>query len=182
MKKIAKAVLVLICVVLMASACTGGRVKNAGYKLYRSSPVGIEIEYPDFWDVAESKTERTVAFVSPKEGFSDGYRDNVTVVSYEIGDEDMAFDSYVRSYIDKLPSDINEYNKVTENELTAAGYTAYNIVYEGNTDEGKLRLSQTFLKSGKYVYIFSFIAEPSSYDYFKMNADTMLKTVRLLHK
>ena len=169
---------------MLCCSCTVRKAKNAGYAVYRSSPVGVEIEYPDFWETAEDKKEKTVAFVTPSEGYSDSYRDNVSICSYQIDKEnDMAFDNFVTDYIDNLPSTIAGYNLVSEGSYPVADYAdSYRIVYEGDTGDGVLRLQQTFIKSGGYVYIYSFIAEPKSYDYFNTNSELMLTTFKALLK
>ncbi len=183
MKKHIFLILTLVLAVVLLCSCTGRKAKNEGYKLYRSSPVGIEIEYPDFWEVAEDKAEKTVAFATPSEGFADTYRDNVTVCSYPLDKQnEMAFDNYVTKYIENLPTTISGYNLLSEGEYTVGDYDAYRVVYEGKTDDGNLRLSQTFIKSGNYVYIYSFIAEPNSYDYFNANSEIMISTFKALMK
>lgn len=182
MKKYIKYIAVFALLLLALCSCRSARAKNEGYTLYRSSPVGVEIEYPAFWEVADDKEERTVAFAAPNEGYADTYRDNVSVCSVETGDEDMAFDHYVTNYIDQLPSTIKNFNKITETDMTVSGLEAYRIVYEGSSEDGELRLQQTFIKSGNYTYIYSFIAEPASYEYFEQNSDVMLSTFIPLRK
>ena len=69
---------------------------------------------------------------------------------------------------------------MSEGEYAVGDYDTYRIVYEGTTDEGSLRLNQTFIANGKRVYIYSFIAEPASYDYFNANSEIMLSTFTAL--
>lgn len=184
MKKSIFVIITLAAMLVFAASCTGRQAKNDGYKLYRSSPVGVEIEYPDFWEVAENKSEKSVAFATPLEGYSDTYRDNVTIVSYPLTeDSELAFDHYVTSYVEALPKEISGYNLVSEGEYPVGSYDSYRVVYEGETDEGELRLNQTFIANGDRVYIYSYIAEPKSYDYFNTNSEIMLSTfVALLNK
>jgi hypothetical protein len=118
----------------------------------------------------------------PKVGYADDYRDSITVVVVKTGSEDMAFDNYVTNYIDALPSSINSFNKITENELEVSGCEAYRIVYEGKTEEGDLRLEQIFIANGEYTYIYSLIAEPEDFDYFSKNSQVMLSTFKPLRK
>lgn len=182
MRKFIRIVAVLTLISLLLCGCTGRKAKNEGYELYRSSPVGVEIEYPDFWEMTEDKDERIVAFVTPSEGFADTYRDNVSIMSVEVGTEDMAYDNYVKSYIAKLPAEIAEYNLISESELTVDGKRAYKIVFEGVEQDGALRLMHVFIESGKYVFIYTLTAEPKSFDYFNMNSEIMLSTLKLLRK
>lgn len=176
MRKYISAVLLIITVITLTS-CTARKAQNEGYLVYRSSPVGVQIEYPDFWEMAEDKKTHTVAFAAPSEGYGDGYRDNVSICVSDLGERDMAFDNYVKSYTEKLPSTIKGYTLVSQGMYALEGYEAYRIVYEGETEDGLLRLQQTFIKNGKYMYIYSFIAEPKSYDYFNKNSEIMLSTL-----
>ncbi len=183
MKKYIKVAAVFAGILLILTSCIAKKAKNEGYTVFRSSPIGVEIEYPKFWEMAEDKKARTVAFATPSEGYSDNYRENVTVCSYQLDKtNEMAFDNYVTDYIDSLPSSINGYNLVSENDLTVGESEAYRIVYEGDTSDGKLRLQQTFIKSDNYVYIYSYIAEPKSYEYFLPYSETMLETFKALRK
>lgn len=184
LKKAKFSVAVILCLVLLCS-CSGRKAKNAGYLVYRSSPVGVEIEYPDFWEMNDDKKDRTVAFAAPMEGYADQYRDNVSVCSYEIDkNDDLAFDKFVTDYIDKLPSTIAGYTLVSEGNYPIESYPdSYRIVYEGTAGEdGTLRLQQTFINSGGYAYVYSFIAQPQSYDYFNRNSEIMLSTFKALRK
>ena len=181
MKKFVNISIISVLLLLICS-CSAPKAKNEGYALYRSSPVGVEIEYPDFWEMTDDKTKRIVAFAAPNEGFADTFRDNVTIMSEDIGTDEFAYDDYVVEYIDKLPQTISEYNKLSEEELTVGECRAYQIAYEGKTTDGNLRLCQTFIQSGRYVYIYTFMAEPASYDYFNNNSKTMLSTFKPLRK
>ena len=100
MKKRIIAAVLLALLALGLCSCTAKEAKNEGYDLYRSSPVGVEIEYPDFWEVVDDKEEKSVAFATPLEGYADTYRDNVTVISYKLTEKsELAFDNYVSDYI-----------------------------------------------------------------------------------
>ena len=182
MKKQILFALTLIITIALTCSCSMNRAKNEGYKLYRSSPVGVQIEYPDFWEVKDSKKERSVAFVTPSVGIADNYRDNVTVCSYDLSKDELAFDNYVRDYISELPKTINGYNLVSEGEYAVSEYEAYRIVYEGETKDGTLRIAHTFIKNKDVVFVFSFIAEPNDYDYFFQNAEVMLSTFKAINK
>ena len=182
MKKYLKIFAIFTLLVLVLSGCHSKKASHEGYTLYRSSPVGVEIEYPSFWEMAEDKKKHRVAFATPNEGFADNVRDNVTILCEEIGTDELAFDNYVQNYLEQLPSSIAKYNHVSEQEMKVGELEAYRVVYEGTTTEGDLRMQQTFIKSGKYMYIYTFMAEPSSYTYFEKNSNIMLSTFKALKK
>ena len=183
MKKRIFLILTLVLSVVLLCSCTGRKAQNEGYKLYRSSPVGVEIEYPDFWEIAEDKSAKTVAFATPSEGYGDEYRDNVSICSYELDTtSDMAFDNFVTKFIEDLPRTIVGYNLVSEGEYAVGEYDAYRVVYEGTTDDGALRNAHTLIKGGSRVYVYTFSAEPKSYDYFNANSEIMISTFRVVSK
>ncbi len=183
MKKRIFLIFTLVMAVVLLSSCTGRKAQNEGYKLYRSSPVGVEIEYPDFWEIAEDKTNKTVAFATPSEGYGDEYRDNVSICSYELDStNEMAYDNFVTKFIEDLPKTIVGYNLVSEGEYAVGEYDAYRVVYEGTTDDGALRNSHTLVNGGSRVYVYTFSAEPKSYDYFNANSEIMISTFKVVSK
>lgn len=182
MKKRISILLILSIVLVIFSGCHGRKATHEGYTLYRSSPVGVEIEYPSFWEMVDDNKKCRVAFASPNEGFADPVRDNVTILCEQIGTDDLAFDNYVQNYLEQLPSSIANYNHVSEQEMKVGELDAYRVIYEGTTTEGDLRMQQTFIKSGKYMYIYTFMAEPRSYEYFEKNSNIMLSTFKALKK
>ena len=183
MKKQILFAITLIFTVVLTCSCSMNRAENEGYKLYRSSPIGVQIEYPDFWEVKDSKRDRTVAFVTPSVGMADTYRDNVTVCTYDLDkSKEFAFDEYVRDYIAQLPKTINGYNLISEGEYAVSDYEAYRVVYEGETNDGVLRIAHTFINNKDVVFVYSFIAEPTDYDYFNQNSEVMLTTFKAINK
>lgn len=183
MKKRFFAYILIALTLVFLGSCTINKASNEGYKLYRSSPIGVEIEYPDFWEVKDSKKERTVAFVTPSLGLADSYRDNVTICAYDLDPKnELAFDEYIRNYVSQLPKQISGYNLISEGEYAVGEYEAYRVVYEGDTDDGALRLSQTFIKHKNTMFIYSLITEPSEFDYFNKNSEVMLTTFKAINK
>ena len=149
-----------------------------GYELYRSTPLGFSIEYPDFWAKGDDVEGGTATFTTPAEGYSDAHRESLSVQTFE---PDMDFDEYIKGYAEDLQYRWANYKLVSETETTLGGEKAYQIVYETSDEKiGQLRILQQFaLHEGK-VFVVTYVAEFSGYSYFLTYVDKMLSTFQYL--
>ena len=167
----------LIALLLLSSGCRKATLED--YKLFRSTPLGISVEYPDYWEKTQDNKNGIVAFVTPTEGYADDYLDNVSVQRFVLDMEgETAYNDYVKGYVSNLESTLANYNLVSETETTLGGEEAYQIVYESSSDDGadELRVMQLFAQLGGRVYVVTFVAEFSAYTYFLTNVEQMLST------
>lgn len=171
------AALCCVCMLILSGCST---TVNKGYKFLRSSPVGIAIEYPPSWTCEVDKEAGSAAFVTPEEGFGDEYQENVTILSVEISDQPGAYDEYVIDYMESLPDTVENYRLVSEQNVTIDNKDSYKIVFESSNDQLHLRFEQNFIPAGNRVFIYSYIGQPASYDYFESYSQKMLNTLRIL--
>lgn len=184
-----KRILALLLVVLML-VCTGcHKATLEDYKLFRSTPLGFSMEYPDFWTKSSDNANGLAVFLTPSEGYSDDYNESVSVRRFTLDMEgENAYNDYVKGYVSDLESTLKNYKLVTEKETTLGGLPAYQIVYEstsgdatetsGNTSE--LRFMQIFAQKEDQVYVVSYMAEFSSYSYFLTYAEKMISTFQFI--
>jgi hypothetical protein len=176
MKRIVALALV-IAALLGLGGCRKATLED--FRLYRSTPLGFSVEYPDFWQKTAEVSEGIVAFVTPKEGYSDQYTDNVTIRSFK---PDMEYNAYVTGYVAELAKTVENYKLVSEKEMELGGEKAYQIVYESADGEGKneLRFMQIFALHNEKMYVVTYIGEFSSYTYFLTAVEKMLSTFTFL--
>ena len=165
--------------------CTTGCHKATleDFKLFRSSPLGFSIEYPDFWQKETDVSEGIAVFVTPAEGYSDEYRDSFSVQRFTLDMEgENAFNEYIQGYVQNLEQTLKNYKLVSQDDITFGGEDAYQIVYESTTDDGEsqLRVLQIFAQKGEKVYVASYMADFSSYSYFLTDVEKMLSTFAFL--
>ncbi len=176
MKKRILAILMILAVLLGLAGCQ--KASQEGFRLFRSTPMGFSIEYPDFWQKTAEPSEGIAAFVTPAEGYSDRYSDNVTVRCFT---PDMEYNAYVTGYVEELASTVSNYKLVSETDITLGDEPAYQIVYESTDDEGnELRFLQIFAQHNEKIYIITYIGEFSSYTYFLSSVEKMIPTFRFL--
>ena len=169
--------LLMILLLVFCSGCRKATLE--GYKLFRSTPLGLSVEYPHFWEETHSNKEGIVAFVTPAEGYSDEYRENLSVQRFTLDMEgENAYNEYIKGYVANLEGTLQNYNKVTEQDTTLAGMPAYKIVYESSSDDGadEMRFMQMFVARGEKVYVVTYVADFASYEYFLTDVEKMLTT------
>lgn len=180
MKKRALAAL-LVLTVLLCSGCHKATLED--YKLFRSTPLGFSIEYPEFWTKSAKNSEGIAVFMTPAEGYSDEYNENLSVQCFNLDMEgETAYNDYVKGYVANLESTLKNYKLVSENDVTLGGQPAYRIVYESTTDDSKseMRFMQIFCEQGDKVYVLSYIADFSSYSYFLTYVEKMISTFQFI--
>ncbi len=180
MKKRLLAVLLMMVLIL---ACGCQKATLEGYKLYRSTPLGFSVEYPNFWQKSANVKEGIAIFVTPAEGYSDEYTENLSVQQFvpDISGDDV-LNTYVKGYVANLESTVKNYKLVSEADTTLAGQTAYQIVYETQSDDetDQMRLMQIFTLYDGKIYVVTYAAEFSSYSYFMTYVEKMISTFKFL--
>lgn len=175
------AVLSILMMIFSLAGCSGDYEVTDGSKenfsLFRSTPLGFAMEFPDYWTHAVDKESEMVSFITPAEGYSDEYIDNVTVVRLK-GEE--SFNDFAKTHRAQLEKELLNYKLVSEKKCTIGEEDGYQIVYESS--DGKednptqMRFMQIITKKGDYIYMISYIADFSSYSYFLTYFNTMIET------
>lgn len=170
-------------VLFLTAGCA--KASNPGFYLYKSSPIGFQIEYPDAWSKEVDNSDKVVAFLTPTEGFGDVYRDNVTISRAELGEE--SFDKYYENYYASLPSTFAGFTEkekadvlVGEKEARRITFTSTTETTDDNEEKNtvSLQIKQYIVHADTYVFFITYIAAPGSFDYFEPFFNTMLETVK----
>ena len=178
---------ILAVLLTLGSGCHKATLEN--YKLFRSTPLGFSIEYPDFWTKESDPSEGIAVFVTPAEGYADEHLESLSVQRFTLDAEgETAFNDYVKGYVADLESTLKNYKLVSETDTTLDGQPAYQIVYESSTDadeetgesESEMRFMHIFAEWNGQVYVLSYIAEFGSYSYFLTYVVQMISTFQFL--
>ncbi len=182
MKKRSLSLMAMILITaLLLSGCYQATLED--FKLFRSSPLGFSIEYPDFWQKETDVSEGIAVFVTPAEGYSDEYHESFSVQRFTPDMEgENVFNEYVQGYVGNLESTLKNYKLVSQDEIKFGGEDAYQIVYESTSDddESQLRVLQIFAQKGDKMYVASYMADFSSYSYFLTDVEKMISTFQFI--
>lgn len=168
--------LLLIAVLLLCAGCESAT--HTGFVLYKSSPLGLRIEYPDAWSKEVNLDKHSVAFFTPQEGFGDTYRENVAISYEELGEDD--FEQIFDKYYASLPSVFVGFTEHEKSEVLVDEKPAYKILFtaenEKEEDSTGLKMLQYVVHSGERIYFITYSAAPGNYDYFEPFVNTMMET------
>lgn len=182
MKK--RSMLALVLALCLVFACGCNQATHEGFYLYKSSPIGFRIEYPEKWTKQVDLDEKIAAFVTPQEGFGDAYRDNLTVSYEERGEQE--FDAFFEEYFASLPATFAGFTEESREEVLLDNREGYKIVFsssqtetaeDGTETTSKLRVLQYVVSVEERVYFVTFIAQPDAYEYFTPFINTMIETI-----
>ena len=176
------ALMLLLCLVF---TCGCNRATHEGFYLYKSSPIGFRIEYPEKWTKQVDLEQKIAAFVTPQEGFGDAYRDNLTVSFEERGE--MEFDAFLEEYYASLPATFAGFTEQSRQEVLLDNKEGYKILFtssqtekkeDGKESTSQLKILQYVMDVDQRVYFVTFIAQPDAYEYFTPYIETMIETIR----
>ena len=157
----------------------------ANLKTYENLTLGIKIQYPSHWEKSD-ESRSTVTFSSPLKGYSDFYRENVNVVV--LYSRNMSLDATVNTLINYDKRSYNNFTLLNDSNVknsiintTLDGYPARKIVYTYNNLLHRLELKgmDVIAIKGNKAYVFSYSAEPSSYDYYLSMIQKMIGSLQL---
>ena len=176
MKKRNSVALLLIFVLVLCCGCAGAT--NKGFYLYRSSPLGFRVEYPETWTKQVDTEQHSAAFFTPMEGFGDVYRESFAVSYEELGEQE--FEEFFAQYYGSFPAVFPGYSEEEKSEVLIDDKEAYKIVFKSSSteedEEAELKILQYIIRYEDRVYFITYSAHPSSYDYFLPFVNTMLET------
>ena len=168
--------LLLALVLLLCVGCESAT--HTGFVLYKSSPLGFRIEYPDSWSKEVNLDKNSAAFFTPQEGFGDAYRENLAV-SYEALGE-MSFEELFAQYHASLPTVFPGFAQEEKSEVLIDEKPAYKIVFSSETKSEKesasLKILQYVVHNEDRVYFITYSADPGNFDYFEPFVNTMMET------
>lgn len=176
MKKRSIICLILIAVMLLCAGCESAT--HTGFVLYKSSPLGFRIEYPDTWSKEVNLDKNSAAFFTPQEGFGDTYRENLAISYEELGE--MSFEEMFKSYHASLPSVFPGYSEEEKSEVLIDEQPAYKLLFSSETkteeESAALRILQYVVQDEDRVYFITYSADPGNFDYFEPFINTMMET------
>ena len=176
MKKRSILCLLLIAVLALCAGCNAAT--HTGFLLYKSSPLGFRIEYPDSWSKEVNLDKNSAAFFTPQEGFGDVYRENLAISYEELGE--MSFEELFKQYHTSLPSVFPGYNEEEKSEVLIDEKPAYKLVFSSEAktekEEVSLKILQYVVQDEDRVYFITYSADPGNFDYFEPFVNTMMET------
>ena len=146
---------------------------------YSDSKYGFTIQYPKDWEKQVGALGSAVAMLSPPEGDSDKFRENVNVLVQKLPDK-MTLDQYTKLSLDQAPKLITGFDLLDQGPTQLAGRPARRIHYRGEQGAFRLELEQVWTVLGGQAFILTYTAERDRYGTYLRTAEAMFASFRLL--
>jgi hypothetical protein len=138
------------------------------------------IQYPSDWELNESgMMGTTFIFLSPVEGETDQFRENVNMVVQDLNGEKVTMDQFVEVTTKQLQNMINDVNIQYSERVEKNGDEFHRMIYTGTQGVYNLKLEQYyFLKNGKF-YVLTLTTEIVTFKKFSEIGERILDSFQL---
>lgn len=164
-------------VMVGCSRSSTGDQEQAKIDMQTFSTTWFSIQYPVGRNYQENVYGSHVMFFSPQLSW-DNFRENVGIVSERLPDE-MSIDDYYMTIQQQLSSFIQNYQEISNEDVSLGTLPAKKVVYVGAQGDYKLKRMQTILIKDKQVYILSYTASEGTFDDFSQEAEAMMASFQL---
>ena len=138
------------------------------------------IQYPSDWELNESGLMGTTfIFLSPVDGESDQFRENVNMVVQDLNGEKVTMDQFVEVTTKQLQNMINDVNIQYSERVEKNGGEIHRMIYTGTQGVYNLKLEQYyFLKNGKF-YVLTLTTEIVTFKKYRETGERILDSFEL---
>lgn len=155
----------------------------ANYVAYDIPDFSMKLQYPKDWEKEETKEDggSVVQLMAPYENEDDQYRDNITILKYDVGNPaDNNLDSFVKFAQDGLKTVSEDIVFTDAGSFTIGGAPAKKASATGTMRDGnKYKWMQYYVVANNKGYVFTFTDDPSSFSSNLPTADKIMGTVEL---
>ncbi|XID92476.1 DcrB-related protein [Paenibacillaceae bacterium WGS1546] len=146
-----------------------------GYQEYVDEVYGTTFRYPEGWEVEGSDGGTIVAtFFVPPEDENDVFEENVSVAIEDLGGEDVTLEILAEASKKQLGEAIANFQIVKEETAELDGLPYYSLHFSGTQGELDLIWQQVYMIVDGFTYIFTYTAEPESFDKFVGQASEII--------
>ncbi len=169
-----KKTIIIFLVLLTLVACTTQTSETPQILKYDSPQ--FSIDYPSDWKI---KTQGpAVGFVSPSEGSTDKFLENVNVIIQPLK-EDITLEKYIDSSLASLNKNLDKFSVINNEATMLSGEKAVKLVYTATKKETTAKAMQVISKKGQTFVIVTYTAFPEKYEKHLSTAEEMVKSFRM---
>jgi hypothetical protein len=154
-------------------------VSSEEFASYSDSKYGFTLQYPKDWEKQVGAMGSAVVILSPREGDSDKFRENVNVLVQTLPDK-MTLDQYTKLSLDQAPNLITGFDLLDQGATQLAGRPARRVHYRGEQGAFRLEWEQVWTVLGGQAFVLTYTAERDRYGTYLRTAEATFASFRLL--
>ncbi len=137
------------------------------------------IKYPKSWVLYEDdEMGATFHILSPKEGESDMFNENVNLIIQDLSGTNIDLDAYVQLSEKQITEMIASGSIIRSERLKSGNLELHKVVYTGEINGFKLKLIQHYQIKDNKAYVLTFTAEEKAYDSYRAYGQQILNSFR----
>jgi hypothetical protein len=156
---------------LLLFVCT-----SAPWKTYTDATNHFAIDYPETWEQQEKNG--ILVFLSPLEGSGDTFRENVNLLLQTLTDEVKTMDQYTVLTKQQVIDQAGEKAIVSLKDVKLGAHPAKEFIYNATFNGRSLKVKQYWFIKGKSVYLFTYTADPLSFDKYEGPSTALIRSFR----
>ncbi|MBI5412149.1 hypothetical protein HZA43_03155 [Candidatus Peregrinibacteria bacterium] len=150
-----------------------------GFLIYTNRTLGIQINFPQEWNIKNMIGSSMPFFFSPESSYADPANLNI-LVKIVPPDASMTLGSFTQQSIDEMKKTLVDFKLIDSRATDLDGLLAHQVVYTGTSGPSHGQFLQIWaLKNGK-IYLLSFVGSVASYGKFVKTAQQMIETFKIL--
>ena len=146
---------------------------------YHDDAYNLTLQYPVSWRRGESLPGTLVSFVSPLENDEDRIRENVNLMVQDLSENTMTLEAYSEGTLRTLQAFTPSMTLLASNGMIIGGLAAHSITYQQDTQLGRIQFRQVWFIRGNTAFLFTFTAEPESFERYEKAFRSMLNTMKI---
>ncbi|WGV28056.1 serine/threonine-protein kinase [Halotia branconii] len=148
-------------------------------EIYNNTVYGIQIKYLPQWQktvTPDRITGNLVKFVSPKQGDSDPYQENVNLIVQDLPENNQDLEQFTKFFLDGIKLSNANTKIIEEGKTQIANRPAYRIVYTLEEEGINIKRLQVWMVKNNKAYIITYTADVRKYSEYLSIAQTMIKS------
>ena len=176
-------ILLMFPLVLVLSACSTTQESSSSPTdpdIYTDTERGFTVSFPEGWEQDVYDDFNLVAFLSPPQGSSDRFQDNVNIQVQPARGRDTDLQDFLDTTLGELTTNLSNSQIREQTDTTLDGEPAIQLVYTGDQQDMQFKWLMTFAIHDGKAYVFSYTAEQTTYETFFSEAKGILDSFQFL--
>ena len=134
------------------------------YKNYINQDFGIQLSYPESYELKEDLMGTVVVFFTEQKNSSDLFQENLNVMVQDLSAQPMTLAEYTDLSREQIKLIVTDSKILSSKKITLAGNPAYEFVYTGKQGQIDLKWKQKYTIIGDTAYLLTYTSEIDEFD------------------
>ncbi len=178
----------LIITALVLSSCTeqgntiniygkrGQALENTDYTTIEASALNLKIDYPISWEKKEDIMGIALIFLSPLEGTTDTFQENINLIIQDISNQPITLDEYVETNLADMDQFLENITISKSERVTINGLEGHELIYSGHQGEEVMKWRQLVIINNDKAYLLTYTAKQDTYDLYQEEVNAVINS------